>query len=68
MTEQSGLGEAILLRLVDRLVTLEQHAASNVTALRAVTDNLSELRSSVSALSHEVDAGPQHFDHGAADL
>ena len=55
MTDPGTLGEAILLRLADRLVTVEQQATSSVAALKAVTENVTELRSSVAALSHEVD-------------
>lgn len=54
MTDPGGLGEAILLRLVDRIISVEQQTASNATALRAITESVGELRSSVSQLSHDV--------------
>ena len=55
MTDAGGLSDAILLRLVDRLVALEQQAATSMAAIKAMTDNIAEMRTSVAALSHEVD-------------
>jgi uncharacterized coiled-coil protein SlyX len=55
MTDASGLGEAILLRLGDRLAELEQHGASSGEAIKAISENVAELRTSLSALRREFD-------------
>ncbi|HUB44993.1 MAG TPA: hypothetical protein VMB73_08410 [Acetobacteraceae bacterium] len=52
----SPLGEAILLRLSDRLAKVEQQAATSTEALRAVTESITQLRQLVSGLTHDFDA------------
>jgi hypothetical protein len=56
VTDQSGLSEAILLRLSDRLATVEQQAATNAAAMRAMGDSIAELRQLIAGLSHDFDA------------
>ena len=56
MTEPGGLGEAILLRLADRLLKVEQQAATNAEAMRAIAESVSDLRQNVAALTHDFDA------------
>lgn len=56
MTEPSpALGEAILLRLTDRLSRVEQQAATSAEALRAVGDSISQLRQLITGLAHDFD-------------
>lgn len=55
MTEPSGLEEAILLRLIDRLITVEQQLATNLVTVSAMTETVSELRRAINALSRELD-------------
>jgi hypothetical protein len=55
MTDAGGLSEAILLRLVDRLVTVEQQAATSTAAIRSMTETVGELRNSVTELSREFE-------------
>lgn len=56
MTDPSGLSEAILLRLVDRLVVLEQQSAANGAVMRTMSDSAAELRHLMTALTHDFDA------------
>lgn len=56
MTDPSGLGDAILLRLTDRLATAEQQAAANAAAMRAMGDSIAELRQLIAGLTHDFDA------------
>lgn len=56
MTDPGGLSEAILLRLADRLVTVEQQAATNGEAMRAVGESVAELRRLMTGLTHDFDA------------
>lgn len=55
MTDPSGLSEAILLRLVDRLVALEQQAATNAAAMRAMGETIAESRQLIGGLMHDFD-------------
>ncbi len=55
MTEGGGLEEAILLRLIDRLISAEQQIASGLATIGALTDSVSELRNKIGALSTELD-------------
>jgi hypothetical protein len=55
VTDPSGLGEAILLRLADRLVAVEQQAATNAAAMRALSDSTAELRQLIAGLAHDLD-------------
>ncbi|HTW69883.1 MAG TPA: hypothetical protein VME47_08365 [Acetobacteraceae bacterium] len=52
----SGLGEAILLRLSDRLSKVEQQAAISTEALRAVGESVAQLRELASGLTRDFDA------------
>lgn len=56
VTESGGLSEAILLRLADRLVAVEQQAATNAEAMRAMGESAAELRRLITSLSHDFDA------------
>ena len=56
VTDPSGLSEAILLRLADRLASVEQQAAANAAAMRAMADSMIELRQLIAALTHDLDA------------
>ncbi|HVC60941.1 MAG TPA: hypothetical protein VND19_11345 [Acetobacteraceae bacterium] len=56
MTDPSGLGDAILLRLADRLGAAEQQAAANAAAMRAMGDSIAELRQLIAGLAHDFDA------------
>lgn len=51
----SGLGEAILLRLSDRLAHVEQQAAASAEALRAVSESVAQLRQRIAALAEDLD-------------
>jgi len=51
-----GLGEAILLRLADRLTAVEAQAATSIEALSAVRENIAQLRHLLSDLTHDFDA------------
>jgi cobalamin synthase len=56
MTDSNtGLSEAILLRLADRLVALEQQAATNGAALLAMGESVAELRRLIGGLTHDFD-------------
>lgn len=55
MTESGGLEEAILLRLIDRLVTAEQHIATSLATIGALTESVSDLRNKITALTAELD-------------
>lgn len=55
MTDPSGLSEAILLRLADRLATVEQQAAANSAAMRAMAESVGELRQLIAELAHDFD-------------
>ncbi len=55
MTELGGLEEAILLRLVDRLVMVEHQTATNLATVGALTDSIADLRHQVSGLSTQLD-------------
>jgi VIT1/CCC1 family predicted Fe2+/Mn2+ transporter len=55
MTDPGGLSEAILLRLADRILSLEHQAAGNVAAIAGLTEHVSEIRGTVTALSREVE-------------
>jgi hypothetical protein len=56
MTELGGLEEAILLRLVDRLVMVEHQAATTMATVGAVSDSVAELRRQVAGLSTELNS------------
>jgi ABC-type siderophore export system fused ATPase/permease subunit len=56
VTDPGGLSEAILLRLADRLVVVEQQAATNAEAMRAMGESAAELRRLIASLTHDVDA------------
>lgn len=56
MTDQNGLSEAILLRLADRIATVEQQAATNAEAMRSMGESASELRRLIAGLTHDFDA------------
>lgn len=53
MTDPSGLGDAILLRLTDRLASVEQQAATNAAAMRAMGDSIVDLRQLIAGLAHD---------------
>ena len=55
MTESGGLEEAILLRMIDRLVAAEQQIATSLAMVGALNDSVSELRRKVSGLSEELE-------------
>lgn len=55
MTELGGLEEAILLRLVDRLVMVEHQTATNLATVSALSDAIADLRHQVSGLSAQLD-------------
>lgn len=55
MTESGGLEEAILLRMIDRLVAAEQQIATSLAMVAALNDSVSELRTKVSGLSVELE-------------
>jgi len=55
MTELGGLEEAILLRLVDRLVMVEHQTATSLATVSALTESIAELRRQISGLSTELD-------------
>jgi uncharacterized coiled-coil protein SlyX len=55
MTESGGLEEAILLRMVDRLVMLEQQTATNLATVGALTTTVTDLRRTINAMSQELD-------------
>lgn len=55
MTDPSGLSDAILLRLVDRLVAVEQQAATNTEAMRAMGESIAELRRLLTIVTHDLD-------------
>jgi hypothetical protein len=52
----SGLGDAILLRLSDRLSKVEQQAAISTEALKAVGESVSQLRQGIGGLAHDFEA------------
>lgn len=56
MTDPGGLSDAILLRLADRLVKVEQQATTNAEAMRAVAESIAELRQLVSGVTHDFDS------------
>lgn len=56
VTELGGLEEAILLRLVDRLVMVEHQAATSLATVGAISESLAELRRQVAALSSELNS------------
>ena len=55
MTESGGLEEAILLRLIDRLVAAEQQIATSLATIGALTESVSELRNRIAALTSDLD-------------
>jgi hypothetical protein len=55
MTDPGGLSEAILLRLADRLLSVEHQAATNVAAVAGLTEHVTEIRGTVAALARDVD-------------
>lgn len=55
MTETGGLEEAILLRLIDRLVTAEQQIATSLATIGALSDSVADLRNKIAALTKELD-------------
>jgi uncharacterized coiled-coil protein SlyX len=55
MTEFGGLEEAILLRLVDRLVMVEQQTTTSLATVGAMSDSIGELRKQIAQLSGELD-------------
>jgi len=55
VTDLPALSEAILLRLADRLVAVELQAATNATAMRAMTDSIAELRQLVAGMAHDFE-------------
>jgi hypothetical protein len=55
MTDPGGLSEAILLRLADRLLSVEHQAASNVAAIAGLTEHVTEIRGIVSGLARDVE-------------
>jgi hypothetical protein len=55
MTEPGGLEEAILLRLVDRLVMVEHQTSTNLAAVGALTESIADLRHQVADVSRELD-------------
>jgi len=54
MTEASGLEEAILLRLVDRLVMVERQAATSLATIGALAESVTELRRQIVASSVDL--------------
>jgi hypothetical protein len=54
MTDAGGFSEAILLRLVDRLVALEQQAATSMAVMKSITDHLAQLQAAITQLAHEL--------------
>lgn len=56
MTELGGLEEAILLRLVDRLVMVEHQVATSLATLGALADSVAELRRQIVASSNELNS------------
>ena len=52
----SGLGDAILLRLADRLAKVEQQAAVSTEALKGVGESFAQLRQSIAGLAHDFEA------------
>lgn len=55
MSDHGGLGDAILLRLADRIHTLEQQTATQSTQIAGLTENVADIRKSISRVSHEVE-------------
>jgi hypothetical protein len=55
MTEGGGLEEAILLRMIDRLITAEQQIATSLAMVRTLNDSVNELRKKVGSLSVELE-------------
>ena len=55
MTEFGGLEEAILLRLVDRLVMVEQQTATSLATVSTMSDSIGELRKQITQLSSDLD-------------
>ena len=69
MTESGGLEEAILLRMVDRLIMVEQQTATALATVGALTETVADLRRTINAMSAELDelrdlstAAMQSFD------
>ena len=55
MTDQNGLSDAILLRLSDRIHTLEQQTATHAAEIAGLNENVADVRNNVAALSQEID-------------
>jgi len=55
MTELGGLEEAILLRLVDRLVMVEHQTATSLATVGALSEAIADLRKQITGLSTELD-------------
>jgi outer membrane murein-binding lipoprotein Lpp len=55
MTAAGGLEEALLLRLVDRLVSAEQQIATGLASVGNLSETVGDLRTKIAALSVEVD-------------
>ena len=56
MTELGGLEEAILLRLVDRLVMVERQTATSLATIAAISDSIAEIRRQIAGLSSELNS------------
>jgi uncharacterized coiled-coil protein SlyX len=54
MTDLGGLEEAILLRMVDRLVTLEQQTATSLATIGSLSETIADLRRQISGISTEL--------------
>ena len=54
MTELGGLEEAILLRLVDRLVMVEHQTATSLVTVGALSEAIADLRKQIGGLSTEL--------------
>lgn len=55
MTEPGHLEEAILLRMIDRLVTVEQQIATSLAMVNGLADSMGDLRIKMAALSAEME-------------
>jgi uncharacterized coiled-coil protein SlyX len=56
VTELGGLEEAILLRLVDRLVMVERQTATSLATIAAISDSIAEIRRQIAGLSSELNS------------
>lgn len=55
MTDPNGLSEAILLRLADRIFTLEQQNSAHATEIHDLKEHVTEIRGAVGNMSRDVE-------------